>query len=54
LPGIFLEGLRKEARNLRQDVPAETESDHLPNASLERYRYINLLRVNNYYNYYEL
>jgi hypothetical protein len=54
---IRLEGLSKTMKTLVStvDVPAEIQTEHLPNTSLERYRYTNVfgskrtqLQVTNY------
>jgi hypothetical protein len=44
LPENLPEGPRKTMKNLRiVCVPAEVRTEHLPNTSLERNRYVNLL-----------
>jgi hypothetical protein len=43
--GIFLQGLRKTTKKLAR-VPPEIRTEHLLNASLERYRYVKLPGMN--------
>jgi hypothetical protein len=46
-PVIYLEGLKKTTRNPARTtgVPAEIWTQHLPNTSLKRFRYANLLDI---------